>query len=160
VRRIEEMIALVEAGVLHVVGPRIRIRRCTTEGVFLVDSPVVPGPPVRCRGLIEARLPDVDLRRSANPLLRYLLTTGHSRPYQVGGYESGGLAVTERPYRLLDRTGLAHPARFAFGVPTEGVHWVTAAGIRPGVGSVTLEDADAIARAVLTVHSQYRSVNA
>lgn len=160
VRRIEEMIALVEAGVLHVIGPRIRIRRCTTEGVFLVDSPAVPGPPVRCRGLIEARLPDVDLRRSANPLLRYLLTTGQSQPYHVGGYESGGLAVTERPYRLLDRTGLAHPARFAFGVPTEGVHWVTAAGIRPGVGSVTLEDADAIARAVLTVHPQYRSVNA
>ena len=160
VRRIEEMIALVEAGVLHVVGPRVRIRRCTTEAVFLVDSEAVPGSPVRCRGLIEARLPDIDLRRSANPLLRYLLTTGHSQPYHVGGYESGGLAVTERPYRLLDRTGLAHPARFAFGVPTEGVHWVTAAGIRPGVGSVTLEDADAIARAVLTVHTQHRSVNA
>jgi uncharacterized membrane protein len=28
------------------------------------------------------------------------------------------------------------------------VHWVTAAGIRPGVGSVTLEDSDAIAAAV------------
>ena len=160
VRRIEEMIALVEAGVLHVVGPRVRIRRSTADGVFLVDSETVPGPPVRCRGLVEARLPDVDLRRSANPLLRYLLTTGRSRPYHVGDYESGGLAVTERPYRLIDRTGAAHPARFAFGVPTEGVHWVTAAGIRPGVGSVTLEDADAIARAVLTVHPQYRSVNA
>ena len=160
VRRIEEMIALVEAGVLHVLGPRIRIRRSTADGVFLVDSEVVPGPPVRCRGLIEARLPDIDLRRSANPLLRYLLTTGRSQPYHVGGYESGGLAVTERPYRLVDRAGLAHPARFAFGVPTEGVHWVTAAGIRPGVGSVTLEDADAIARAVLTVRTQYRSVSA
>ena len=160
VRRIEEMIALVEAGVLHVVGPRVRIRRSTAEGVFLVDSETVPGPPVRCRGLIEARLPHIDLRRSANPLLRYLLTTGRSRPYHVGGYESGGLAVTERPYRLVDRAGVAHPTRFAFGVPTEGVHWVTAAGIRPGVGSVTLEDADAIARAVLTVHPQYRSVSA
>jgi hypothetical protein len=160
VRRIEEMIALVEAGVLHVVGPRVRIRRSTAEGVFLVDSEAVPGPPVRCRGLIEARLPDVDLRRSANPLLRYLLTTGRSQPYHVGDYESGGLAVTGRPYRLVDRAGLPHPARFAFGVPTEGVHWVTAAGIRPGVGSVTLEDADAIARAVLTVQPQYRSVSA
>ncbi len=160
VRRIEEMIALVEAGVLDVVGPRVRVHRSAAEGVFLVDSGTVPGPPVRCRGLIEARLPDVDLRRSANPLLRYLLTTGRSQPYHVGGYESGGLAVTERPYRLVDRAGLAHPARFAFGVPTEGVHWVTAAGIRPGVSSVTLEDADAIARAVLTVHTQYRSVSA
>ncbi|PRY38827.1 FAD/NAD(P)-binding protein [Umezawaea tangerina] len=159
-RRVEEMIALVEAGVLHAVGPGIRIRRSTAEGVFLVDSQEVPGDPVRCRALVEARLPDVDVRRSANPLLRYLLTTGRSRPYLVGGYESGGLAVTGRPYRLVDRTGAAHPARFAFGVPTEGVHWVTAAGIRPGVGSVTLEDADAIARAVLTIHSPYRSATA
>jgi hypothetical protein len=31
------------------------------------------------------------------------------------------------------------------------VHWVTAAGIRPGVGSVTLEDSDAIARALLGI---------
>ncbi len=37
------------------------------------------------------------------------------------------------------------------GVPTESVHWVTAAGIRPGVGSVTVEDSDAIAGAVLAL---------
>ncbi|KOG85361.1 hypothetical protein ADK38_37120, partial [Streptomyces varsoviensis] len=53
--------------------------------------------------------------------------------------------------RLLDARGLAHPRRFAYGVPTEAVHWVTAAGIRPGVDSVTLSDADAIARAMLAV---------
>ncbi|MGW3069329.1 FAD/NAD(P)-binding protein, partial [Streptomyces sp. NPDC001130] len=50
---------------------------------------------------------------------------------------------------LIDRQGAVHARRFAFGVPTEGVHWVTAAGARPGVDSVTLSDADAVARAVL-----------
>jgi len=59
--------------------------------------------------------------------------------------------VTERPYRLIDGADVPHPRRFAYGVPTESVHWVTAAGIRPGVGSVTLEDSDAIAAAVLAV---------
>jgi hypothetical protein len=59
--------------------------------------------------------------------------------------------VTERPYRLLDARDVPHPRRFAYGVPTESVHWVTAAGIRPGVGSVTLEDSDAIAGAVLAL---------
>jgi hypothetical protein len=66
-------------------------------------------------------------------------------------YETGGLAVTERPYRLLDAQGRAHPRRFAYGVPTEAVHWATAAGIRPGVDSVTLADSDAIARAALAL---------
>lgn len=150
-RRIEEMVALMEAGILRVLGPGMRVRASSADGAFLADSAEVPGPPVVVRGLIEARLPEIDLRRTANPLLRHLLATGQATPYRIGRYESGGLAVTERPYRVIDRNGRPHPARFAFGVPTEGVHWVTAAGIRPGVGSVTLEDADAISRALLGV---------
>ena len=50
---------------------------------------------------------------------------------------------------VVSADGRAHPRRFAYGVPTEAVHWVTAAGIRPGVDSVTLGDSDAMARAVL-----------
>ena len=149
VRRVEEMIALVDAGVLHVVGPAMTVRADGDR--FVVASAAVPRSAVRVTGLIEARLADVDLRRSANTLLRYLLATGQARPHRVAGdYECGGLDVTQRPYRVVDAAGVAHPGRFAFGVPTEGVHWVTAAGIRPGVGSVTLEDSDAIARAALT----------
>ena len=71
-------------------------------------------------------------------------------PIRGGGHwVAGGVAVTRRPYRLLDAADRPHPRRFAFGVPTESVHWVTAAGIRPGVDSVTLADADAIARHLL-----------
>ncbi|MFD8493021.1 FAD/NAD(P)-binding protein [Amycolatopsis sp. NPDC059657] len=149
-RRIEEMIALIEAGVLHMTGPGMTVE--PSGGRFLVGSSI-PSPAVPVTGLIEARLPEIDLRRSGNPLLRHLLATGQCRPYRLpdGAYESGGLSVTARPYRVVDSHGRAHPSRFAFGVPTEGVHWVTAAGIRPGVGSVTLEDADAIARAVLAL---------
>lgn len=57
--------------------------------------------------------------------------------------------MTQRPYHLVDANGCPHPRRFAFGVPTETVHWITAAGIRPGVNSVILSDADAVARASL-----------
>jgi hypothetical protein len=71
-------------------------------------------------------------------------------PIRGGGHwVAGGVAVTRRPYRLLDAADRPHPRRFAFGVPTESVHWVTAAGIRPGVNSVILGDADAIARSCL-----------
>ncbi|GAA1939736.1 FAD/NAD(P)-binding protein [Amycolatopsis minnesotensis] len=154
VRRIEEMIALVEAGVLRLTGPGMTVAPSAWDGCFLVGSGTADPGVEPVTGLIEARLPEVDLRRSDNPLLRYLLATGLCQPYRMrdgeaGCYESGGLAVTGRPYRVVDRRGRPHPARFAFGIPTEGVHWVTAAGIRPGVGSVTLEDADAIARAAL-----------
>jgi hypothetical protein len=154
--RIEEMLALIEAGVLVLTGPGTQIRIDVQAAEFVAVSTAVPGPPVRATVLIEARLPEPDLRRTADPLLQHLLSTEQATTYRIPGahgtsYETGGLAVTERPYRLLDAQGRAHPRRFAYGVPTESVHWVTAAGIRPGVDSVTLGDSDAIARAVLSL---------
>ncbi|WP_262505003.1 FAD/NAD(P)-binding protein [Streptomyces sp. TRM68367] len=146
-RRIEELAALVAAGVVEVLGPRLEVR--CVDGAWLARSPEVPGSAVRVTTLIEARLPEPDVRRTADDLLAGLLKTGQCRPHTVAGYVTGGLDVTQRPYRLIDRDGCAHPRRFAFGVPTEGVHWVTAAGARPGVDSVTLSDADAVARAAL-----------
>lgn len=146
-RRIEEMAALIEAGVLDVIGPRTTVR--TRDGVFTAESPEVPGSLVRATTLVEARLPEPDLRRSCDPLLSRLLKTGQCRPHTVDGYETGGVDVTRRPYRLIGRQGDVHPRRFALGVPTEGVHWVTAAGARPGVDSVMLSDTDAVARATL-----------
>ncbi|MGA5701773.1 FAD/NAD(P)-binding protein [Peterkaempfera bronchialis] len=156
VERIEQMIALIEAGVLELVGPETDIRIDTVSPAFVAHSKVVPGAPIRASMLVEARLPEPDLRRTSDPLLRHLLETEQCTTYRISttsgaGYETGGLAVTERPYRLLDARGRAHPRRFAYGVPTESVHWVTAAGIRPGVDSVTLGDSDAIVRAVLSL---------
>ncbi|MEU9853609.1 FAD/NAD(P)-binding protein [Streptomyces sp. NPDC047974] len=154
--RIEELIALIEAGVLDLIGPGMRVRVDDTAGAFVAESDGVADDPVRARVLVEARLPEPDLRRTRDPLLRGLLATGQCRPFRIPGacgtsYETGGLEVTERPYHLVDAYGRSHPRRFAYGVPTEAVHWVTAAGIRPGVNSVTLGDSDAIARAVLAL---------
>ncbi|MDJ0343669.1 FAD/NAD(P)-binding protein [Streptomyces sp. H10-C2] len=147
-RRVEELVALIEAGVVDILGPRLELG---TDGgpYFTAESPDVPGSRIRATTLIEARLPEPDLRRTADPLLARLLAAGACRPYRVGGYETGGVDVTTRPYRLIDRRGRAHPRRFAVGVPTEGAHWVTAAGARPWANSVTLADADAVARAAL-----------
>ncbi|MFF3464748.1 FAD/NAD(P)-binding protein [Streptomyces sp. NPDC002619] len=146
-RRIEELAALVSAGVVTVLGPRLDVREA--DGAWVAHSPDVPCSAVRVTGLVEARLPEPDVRRTADELLAGLLAAGECRPHVVDGYETGGLDVTERPYRLVDGQGRPHTRRFALGVPTEGVHWVTAAGARPGVDSVTLSDADAVARAVL-----------
>ncbi|MFF1549153.1 FAD/NAD(P)-binding protein [Streptomyces sp. NPDC058291] len=156
VSRVEELCALIEADVVRPLGPGTRITLSTDgdRAAFTATADEVDAPPVRATALLEARLPEPDLRRTADPLLRYLLTTGQAAPYRMESargpaHESGGLAVSERPYHTVDAQGRAHPRRFAYGVPTESVHWVTAAGIRPGVDSVILGDSDAIARAVL-----------
>ncbi|KAI9931692.1 hypothetical protein ASPWEDRAFT_37449 [Aspergillus wentii DTO 134E9] len=147
-QRIEQMIALIEAGILDVLGPRPEVR--PEDGAWIVNSPQVPGLTVRVTTLIEARLPEPNLRNTADDLLAHLLKSGQCRPHLVDGYETGGLDVTNAPYQLIDSKGRAHERRFAVGVPTEGVHWVTAAGARPGVNSVTLSDTDAVARGALS----------
>ncbi|MET9323002.1 FAD/NAD(P)-binding protein [Streptomyces sp. NPDC003038] len=158
VSRIEELRALIEAGVVEVLGPdmEVVIDSHGPTTAFAARSRSVAAEPVRATVLIEARLPEPDLRRTGDALLRQLLHTGQVTPYRLEGscgttYESGGLAVTQRPYRTVDVRGRTHPRRFAYGVPTEAVHWVTAAGIRPGVNSVTLGDSDSIARALLAL---------
>lgn len=153
--RIEEMAALVEAGVLHVVGPGMTVDTVPGEKAFVAHSPRVPGSEQRVSTLIEARLPQVDVRLTRDPLLRDLMERGAARAYTIAnparpGHLTGGLAVTRKPYRLVEASGAVHLSRFAFGIPTEAVHWATAAGIRPGSDSVILGDADAIARACLS----------
>ena len=156
--RIEEMAALIDAGILEVTGPGMRVGADEHDPdgpCYIGTSSEIPDVRARATALIECRLPEIDLRRTADPLMDHLLRTGQCRSYRVpgveGDYETGGLDVSGRPYRLLNAQGTAHPRRFAYGVPTESVHWVTAAGIRPGVGSVTLEDSDAIAATVLAL---------
>ncbi|MFJ5641306.1 FAD/NAD(P)-binding protein [Streptomyces sp. NPDC093223] len=155
-RRVAEMAAVIRAGVLEPVGPGMRVVAKEDGSGFWVSSTRVPGPLGSATTLIEARIQDPDVRRTADPLLRHLLDTGQAAAYRIPNpdgscHETGGLAVTERPSRLVDAQGRPHPHRFALGVPTEGAHWATAAGVRPGVDSVTLGDADAIARAVLGI---------
>ncbi|MEU6084090.1 FAD/NAD(P)-binding protein [Streptomyces sp. NPDC047108] len=152
--RIEEMAALMEAGVLDVVGPGMRVDASPGRTAFVVRSDRVPGPDVEATALIEARLPEFDLRTTTDPLVRDLVAQGACRRYALDepGREpwlSGGLAVTPKPYHVVGGDGVPHPRRFAFGIPTESVHWATAAGIRPGSDSVILGDADAIARTAL-----------
>lgn len=159
VSRIEELMALIEAGTVEMIGPGMQVAVRTDDvgaPAFEATSDRVGGTPVRAGVLIEARLPEPDVRRTDDPLLAHLLATGQITPYRILGtcgtsYETGGVSVTERPYHLVAADGRVHPRRFAYGVPTEAVHWVTAAGIRPGVNSVTLGDSDAIARAVLNL---------
>ena len=147
--RIEQMVALMEAGILHVLGPRLSVQ--AEDGAWFASSLEIPNSTVRVTTLIEARLPEPDLQHTADDLLEHLFKTGQSRPHAIDGYVTGGMDVTLSPYHLVDEQGRAHARRFAIGVPTEGVHWVTAAGARPGVNSVTLTDSDAVARAALHI---------
>ncbi|WP_280470130.1 FAD/NAD(P)-binding protein [Nocardia brasiliensis] len=154
--RIAELAALIRAGIVRVVGPGMRVRVDPALGCFVADSPSVAGSKTSARTLIDAFLPAPDLPRTGDPLLRNLFQRDEVRSHTVfdpdrDDYPTGGLDVMAGSHAVLDGKGRSHPRRFACGVPTESVRWVTAAGARPGVNSVTLADTDAIARAALGV---------
>ncbi|WP_433579827.1 FAD/NAD(P)-binding protein [Nocardia brasiliensis] len=164
--RIAELAALIRAEVVRIVGPGTRVRIDERSRRFVADSPRVASSRTTAGRLIDARLPDPDLRSTADPLLRNLLARGEVRSYALcdpdgGRYRTGGLEVAAASHAVRSAAGHPHPRRYALGVPTESVRWVTAAGPRPQVNSVTLSDADRIARAALGLDGRtrhYRSV--
>ncbi|HEY0542135.1 MAG TPA: FAD/NAD(P)-binding protein [Actinoallomurus sp.] len=152
--RIEELLALADAGLLRFVGPGMTVTADPRRRTFLGTSPQVRGEPVAAPAFLEAHLPPPGLRRTADPLLRQLRETGACRPYLIptpGGpaYETGGLEVTESPFHIVDAEGRPHPRRFALGIPIESVHWGTAIGATPRSNAAMLLQADAVARAAI-----------
>lgn len=145
--RIDQTAALIRAGLLSIMGPGIRVER--GDHMWIARSPTIPDYELHTMTLIEARLPKPCVSRTSDPLLSYLLDTGQCRPHKIDGYESGALDITAAPYNLKDGQGRPHPARLVLGVPTEGIHWTTTAGARPGINSAMLRETDEVAQAVL-----------
>jgi uncharacterized NAD(P)/FAD-binding protein YdhS len=158
--RIEELCALIDAGVVRLVGPNMRIS--TDEaGFFLASSPAVQDEPVHATSLIEAHLPVPDLRTATDPLLRYLLDRGQCRPHAIPNpdgsqFQTGGLDITEDTQQVITATGTPHHGRFSLGPPVESVQWVTAIAPRPHVNARVLLQCDVIARTALANSVQNR----
>ena len=130
-QRIDQMNALMGAGVLDVLGPNIVVE--ARDGKWNACSPSIPDHQVVVTTLIEAHLPKPSLRNTSDRLLTYLRETGQCRPHSIDDYETGAVDVTSSPFHMKDDQGRAHARRFVVGVTTEGIHWVTTAGTRLGV---------------------------
>jgi uncharacterized NAD(P)/FAD-binding protein YdhS len=139
--RLRQLLALSRAGLLRFVGADMSVR--AEGGVFRATSPTVPGFAVETRALVEARLPQPTVARSRDPLLRELYAEG------AAATADGLLCVDPADGRVLDRSGLPHPRRFALGPYTD----VRGAGAftRPHTGGPAFRQNDAAARAVLAL---------
>jgi hypothetical protein len=150
--RIAELLALADAGLLRFAGPDMVLEADAATGTFAGRSPAVGGPLIRARVAIEARLPETDVRRTADPLLSDLIATGRGRA------DGASLDVTASPYRVIAADGRPHQAIFALGIPLDGAHFLTALGPAPHAASEFLAGTDAVARAaLLTARSQQSS---
>ena len=158
--RIAQLGALVRAGIVRFVGPNPRFGVDADEAVFTAASPWVEGESFTARYLVEAMMPANRVSTTLSPLLGSLVRRGIVRPRTVMSEDgapvaSGGLDVTEPPYRAVDRAGHPQHSLFVLGLQLSSVQWGTAiaaeAGADPEAGARTLLDADGIARRILTI---------
>lgn len=150
--RMEELQALLAAGVVTILAPNMKIDM--NEGHFIGYSAEAPEQRHASFFLMEARIPAVDVTRSMNPLMKQLLHEGvgrqHSFPVEgEKDYFTGAIDVDSVTNQLIDAQGQVVKDLFCYGVPTEGIHWLTAATARPGTDPWNLREADRIAAQVL-----------
>jgi hypothetical protein len=147
--RTRQMLALMEAGILNVVGSELR----TAVGNgphYRLGSASVDGSEVSVRTLIDARIPMPDIRTDTSELTQRLLKQGLWTPFvnieADQAFETGGVAVTEAPFHPLGHHGLPDRQLYVLGIPTEHPRWFMQAGSsRPGFWTDFVRDADAIA---------------
>ncbi|MEI5993257.1 FAD/NAD(P)-binding protein [Candidatus Enterococcus mansonii] len=149
--RTAELIALINAGVITLIGSEMSID--TQSGVFLAYSKKNPSKKYQGHFLIEARLSKVANQFSLNPLTQQLLRDGLAELHQLAlasgeYYQTGALLVDQKTNQLQTKQGKKSNGLFCYGIPTEGVHWLTAATARPGTDPWNLRQADLIARTI------------
>ncbi|GAA2802531.1 FAD/NAD(P)-binding protein [Crossiella cryophila] len=148
--RLEQLLALSRAGVLRFLGPDMWVRADAERGRFVAGSAGVTEE-LTASGLIEARLPRANARRSGAELLRRLVQDGDGAEEVLAegafGHNTGLLLVRGDDARVLDRDGRAHQRRFALGAHTNGRS--VAAFARPRTNAPSFRRNDNVARELL-----------
>lgn len=150
--RVRLVRALIEAGVVTVVGPDARFTADPESGAFTLVSPQVPGSRTEVSTLIDARIPPNDLNRDASPLIANLRRRGTLTEFVNGAgtartFRTGAVAITRSPFHPIGADGAPDRSLYVLGLPTENVRWTTQVGSgRPGPWNEFTVDADAIAQ--------------
>jgi uncharacterized NAD(P)/FAD-binding protein YdhS len=149
-RRLQELLALQEAGVVSFLGEEMRVE--TEHGRFVGSSASYPGT-VEASTLIEARLPEPSVRRVSDALLRSMRDAGALAEETVADMVSGAKLPSGRIHtrvadsRLVDADGRPHASRFAVGPHTSARS--PGAFTRPRTNALPFRQNDAVAREIL-----------
>ena len=150
-RRLAELLALHDAGLVRFLGPDLQI--AVRDGEFVASSPA-GGNPIRARALVDARLPRPDVRAATDPIIRGLLSRGELAAEDLslpdGTPLGGGQLLADATCRAIRADLSVHPRRFLLGPSVSGS--AGSAGFsRPGFNGPGFRQNDAVAREILTL---------
>ena len=149
VLRVEQMRALIEAGVLEVAGPGLAVS-VRDDHYVATDS---RGNTWTVNNLVEARLFPVSLAASTNPLVanlrdRGLLSAAEYTKADGSTNVVGATRMNKQELPVIAANDNEVDGLFIWGVPTEGWSWFTTFAPRSGVNDKNLRDAENIARRI------------
>lgn len=151
-RRLEELLALEEAGVITFAGAEMRVT--AERGRFVAGSSSYPGE-TEARTLIEARLPTASLGLASDGLIRTLRDSGELAEELVRGLPSGRIHTRLADGRVVDAEGRPKPRWFSLGPHTSARS--AAAFTRPRTNAISFRQNDQVAREILTLVSSDRA---
>ena len=157
-RRLAEMLALHDAGLLHFAGPDLQIS--VRNGIFVGSSPAAAGGIV-ARALVDARLPRPDVRAATDPVIKGLLAGGQLAAEDItepdGGSPSGGQLLADERCRAIRADGSIHDRLFLLGPSVSGS--AGSAGFsRPGFNGPGFRQNDRVARDILRLVQSTREM--
>ncbi len=149
--RLEELLALSEAGVVRFLGGEMTVETDPQNGCFRARS-ANHGEVVTAAALVDARLPDTSIARSDNALLRVLVESGAALEEIARDAEyavpTGRLTVRQRDRRVVQGSGDAAERSYAVGPYTNSPF--VGAFSRPRTNAVSFRENDRVARALLS----------
>lgn len=157
VARVEQMAALMEAGILTLVGPGMQVQ-CQPANQqhpaqFLVTDHL--NQQFEAQQLVEARLHGINVKTSADPLIQDLVDQKmlNTRDYQKNDgqiLKVGGAMIDRKTMRVLDENNQPVAGLRLWGALTEGWSWFTTFSPRPNSHDKILQDAENIANDIFT----------
>jgi uncharacterized NAD(P)/FAD-binding protein YdhS len=147
--RVEEWIALLDAGIIEFAGPRSVVELPDGDSRFVIATAYGDGDSRReIDVLIEARIDAPSVEQELSPLTRNLLQRGLVRPFRNGDFAAGGIDVTEDNHPR-DAAGRVRANLWVLGTPTEGAAFYTYVLPRPYVNSRFIADAGRVVSTLL-----------
>ncbi|MFV0558827.1 MAG: FAD/NAD(P)-binding protein [Enterococcus sp.] len=148
--RIRQLLALLEAGfITFIPGP---LQTKTVAHHFEVGTPHNPMT-YRADYLIEARIPSNDIRYSQSALIKNLVHQKLIQPYHlmINGREEhfGAIDIDPNTHLVKVNSQQTHPNLYCYGIPVEGLEFLTAVSSRPGTNPRVISQANQIALHVL-----------
>ena len=158
--RVRVVLALIEAGVLRILGPELSVTVDDERG-FVARS-AITGEEVASRVLLETRMSKGKVPDTDDPLLRNLLDSGRARIHRFDGVDSTSMETTpavvdeDEPhgFNLVAADGSVDHGVVVLGIPALATQPGSAIGATPGKPSPLLAGADIAAKQILLRRSR------